>query len=36
MINDIFPIYRTIDDHIDDFEAIGVLLRGKDGLSQLV
>lgn len=29
-IDDIVPIRRSIDDHIDDFESIQVLLRGKD------
>jgi hypothetical protein len=24
LINDIYPIYRTIDDHIDNWESIGV------------
>lgn len=27
--NDIFPIIRTIDDHIDKFENIGALLKEK-------
>lgn len=26
---EIFPIRRTIDDHMDTFEAIGVLLKEK-------
>jgi hypothetical protein len=24
MIEDIYPIYKTIDDHIDNYEAIGI------------
>jgi len=24
MIEDIYPIYRTIDDHIDNWDAIGI------------
>jgi hypothetical protein len=24
MIEDIYPIYRTIDDHLDNWESIGV------------
>jgi hypothetical protein len=32
MIYEISDIVRTIDDHIDLFENIGVLLKEKDGL----
>jgi hypothetical protein len=31
-IQDIVPVLRTIDDHIDTFEAIGVLLKGKNSI----
>ena len=24
MIEDIYPIFRTIDDHIDNYEAVGI------------
>lgn len=34
MTEDIFPITRTIDDQIDDFENIGVLLKEKNGFKQ--
>ena len=30
LVMEFVPILRTIDDHIDDFESIQVLLRGKD------
>ena len=29
LVTEIYPIHRTIDDHIDAFEAIGVLLKEK-------
>lgn len=29
MVDDIYPIRRSIDDHIDDFEAVGVLKVDK-------
>ena len=32
LINDIYPIYRTIDDQIDNWESIGV--DGKYGSEQ--
>jgi hypothetical protein len=32
LIEDIYPIYRTIDDHIDNWESIGV--DGKYGSEQ--
>lgn len=28
-IQEIVPVLRTIDDHIDLFESIGVLLKGE-------
>jgi hypothetical protein len=31
MISDIFPITRTIDDQIDDFENLGFLKQEKNG-----
>jgi hypothetical protein len=38
LLYEIADVHRTIDDHIDQFEAIQVLLRGKDErqVSQLV
>jgi hypothetical protein len=30
MIAEIVPLTRTIDDHIDDLEATGVLLKEKN------
>ena len=32
MIEEIYPIFRTIDDHIDNYEAIGI--EGKYGSDQ--
>jgi hypothetical protein len=34
LVSEIFPITRTIDDHIDEFESIGALLKeSKNGIS---
>ena len=34
MIYEASDIVRTIDDHIDFFESIGVLLKERDGFEQ--
>jgi len=34
MIYEITDIHRTIDDHIDLFESIGVLLKENNGFEQ--
>jgi hypothetical protein len=32
LIDDLIPVIRTIDDHIDDFEETGVEMKGNNGI----
>lgn len=36
LVSDLVPLIRTIDDHIDDLEDIGVELKGNNGILSTV